>query len=67
MPGTVIADSSQLAKAMAKIASEVRDGLDHGHFEIAITCTVANTGIRDLVVKAGKSYRYRITKEELEA
>ena len=49
---------------MAKIDSEVRDGLKHGHFDIGITCIVGNSGIRELVVKAGKNYKFRISKEE---
>jgi hypothetical protein len=53
--------------AMAKIDAEVRDGLKHGHFEITITCSVGNRGVRELVVKAGKHHRFRITEEELEA
>lgn len=66
MEGTSI-DCGQLMKAMAKIDAEVRDGLKHGHFEITITCSVGNKGVRELVVKAGKNHRYRITEEELEA
>lgn len=60
-------DRGQLVKAMAKIDAEVRDGLKHGHFEITITCSVGNKGVRELVVKAGKNHRYRIAAEELEA
>ena len=66
MEGTTV-DRGQLVKAMAKIDAEVRDGLKHGHFEITITCRIANKGARELVVKAGKNHRYLITEEEASA
>jgi hypothetical protein len=60
-------DCAQLAKAMAKIDAEVREGLKHGHFEITVTCRIANKGTRELVVKAGKNHRYLIAEEEATA
>ena len=66
MQSPVSTDRGQLAKAMAKIEAEVREGLRHGHFEITIASTVGNEGVRELVVKAGKNHRFRIAKDELE-
>jgi hypothetical protein len=58
-------DGGQLDEALAKICAEARDGLRHGHFKLAVTCTLGNKGVRELVLEAGKTYRYRIAKEEL--
>lgn len=67
MQRTVTTDGGQLTRAMKKIEAEVREGLRHGHFEIEILSSVANEGTRDLVLKAGKNYRFRIPKDEAEA
>jgi|HubBroStandDraft_6_1064221.scaffolds.fasta_scaffold32949_5 hypothetical protein len=66
MEGTSV-DRGQLVTAMKKIDAEVRDGLKHGHFEITITCSVGNKGVRELVLKAGKNHRYRIAFEDLKS
>ena len=61
-----VADPGQLAKAMAKIEAEVRDGLRHGHFEFTIKCKVGNNGKRDLIIKAGKNHRFLIPEGEIQ-
>jgi hypothetical protein len=61
-----VADLGQLARAMARIEAEVRDGLRHGHFEFTIKCKVANSGKRDLVIKAGKNHRFLIGEDEVQ-
>ena len=58
------AQHGQLAKAMAKLEAELRDGLKHGFFDVTIACRMLNKGDRELVIKAGKIYRYTITEEE---
>jgi len=60
-----IPDASALAKAMAKIEAEVREGLTHGHFDFSISCKIANSGRRELLVKAGKNHRFLIPESEL--
>jgi hypothetical protein len=67
MEQTLSPGNGQLAKAMEKIEAVVRDGLKHGHFKTEIECTLAGKRVRELVVKAGNSYQYRITEEELDA
>lgn len=54
-----------LARAIAKIEAEVRDGVTHGHFDLTVSCKIANNGKRELVVKAGKNHKYLIPEEEL--
>jgi hypothetical protein len=58
-------ETSAVAKAVAKIEAEVRDGLNHGHFDLGISCRITNSGKRELVVKAGKNYRFLIPENEL--
>jgi len=57
--------TAAIDKAIAKIESEVRDGVRHGHFDLTISCTVRNSGKRELVVKAGKNHMYVIPEDEL--
>jgi len=66
MQPALVSYRGQLAKAMARIEAEVLEGLQHGHFEISISCSITNCKVRDLVVKAGKNHRYRIAEDELE-
>lgn len=58
-------EAGTLAKAIAKIEAEVREGVSHGHFDMAISCKVANSGKRELLVKAGKNHKYLIPEDEL--
>jgi hypothetical protein len=61
-----ISNSGTLTKAIVKIEAEVRDGVTHGHFDLAISCKIGNGGKRELVVKAGKNHRFLIPEEELQ-
>jgi len=58
-------ETSALARAMAKIEAEVREGVSHGHFDLAISCKISNSGKRELLVKAGKNHRFLIPESEL--
>jgi len=58
-------EAGTLAKAIAKIEAEVREGVSHGHFDMAISCKVGNSGKRELLVKAGKNHKYLIPEDEL--
>lgn len=58
-------EAGMLAKAIAKIEDEVREGVSHGHFDLAITCKISNSGKRELLVKAGKNHKYLIPEDEL--
>lgn len=60
-----ISETDVLAKAIAKIDTEVREGVSHGHFDLAISCKIGNGGKRELLVKAGKNYKYLIPEDEL--
>ncbi len=59
------ADGSQLDKAIAKVISELREGLKHGFFEYRLRGEIINGHKRQLVVEAGKKYKFTILEEEL--
>jgi hypothetical protein len=54
-----------LLRAMRKLQSEVQEGLAHGFFELSVSCEVIKAGKRRLTIKAGKSYQFVISEEEL--
>ncbi len=58
--------TSQLDKAMVKLMSEVREGLRHGFFDYRLRCEIVNGRKRQLVVEAGKKYKFTIPEEEIE-
>jgi len=51
---------------MEFLSREVRDGLRHGFFELAVTCEIMKGGKRGLTIKAGKNHRFTIPDEEIE-
>ena len=58
-------EQGQLSEAMEAISKAVMDGLKHGYFEYGLTCEIKNNDKRQLTLKAGKTTRYHIKKEEL--
>ena len=59
-------ESSELMRALSRINQEIREGLEHGFFEVTIRGEVVNDGKRRLIVTAGKSHRFHIPLNELE-
>ena len=55
----------ELNEALEKLKLEVREGLRHGFFEYTISCEVVKGRKRRLTLKAGKSYQYVISEDEL--
>jgi hypothetical protein len=55
----------QLREALDRIGQIVVDGLRHGHFRCSISGGIGKNFRRDLVVEAGKSYKFTIPEEEL--
>lgn len=60
-----MAGNSQLDKAMAKLISELREGLRHGFFDYRLRCETVNGRKRQLVLEAGKKYKFTISEEEI--
>lgn len=51
-------------RALRRIVAEIVDGLRHGYFDFRVTCELIAQGRRQLVLHAGKSYRFVLTAEE---
>ena len=51
--------------ALSRLQEIVLDGLRHGFFECSVSCEVINEKKRRLEIRAGKSYRFTITEDEL--
>ncbi len=54
-----------MERALRRLESEVRAGLEHGFFDFSITCEVIKEGKRRLTIKAGKSYQFVIPQQEV--
>lgn len=52
--------------ALARIVSEIHDGLHHGYFEFTLSCEITGQGRRRLLLRAGKTYQFLIPAEECE-
>lgn len=58
--------NSQLDKAITKLLSELRTGLKHGFFEYRLRCETVNGRRRELILEAGKKYKFTIPEEEVD-
>ena len=59
------AKNGQFRDVLDTIEGLVVDGLKHGFFGFSIDCEVASGGKRQLVIRAGKSYKFTIPEDEL--
>lgn len=59
-------NKSVLNQAMDRLSREVIDGLQHGFFELTVSCEIVNGKKRGLTIKAGKNHRYTIPEDEIE-
>jgi hypothetical protein len=59
------AKSGQVREALDRLEGLVVDGLKHGFFDYSIACEVANSGKRQLVIRAGKSHKFTIPESEV--
>jgi hypothetical protein len=50
---------------LSKLNALVLDGLEHGYFEIVVSCETENRAQRRVLIKAGKSYRFAIPSDEI--
>ena len=51
-------------QALGRVLAEIHAGLQHGYFEYTISCEILGHERRELVLHAGKSYRFLIPKDE---
>ena len=57
--------ASQLDHALKLLVSVVKDGLEHGFFDYAVSGEIVNGRKRRLTIKAGKSHQFTIPEEEI--
>jgi hypothetical protein len=55
----------QYREAVNRLCQVVLDGLRHGYFRYAISGSMGKGNRRELVIEAGKSYKFTIPEEEL--
>ena len=55
----------QLREALDRLDRILLDGLCHGHFRCTIASVIGKNNRRDLVIEAGKSYKFTIPEEDL--
>jgi len=55
----------QLRSALDHIRKIIVDGICHGHFRATISSSIGNGNRRDLLIEAGKSYKFTIPESEL--
>lgn len=55
----------QFREAFDRLVQIVVDGLRHGHFRCTISSSIGKGNRRDVVVGAGKSYKFTIPEEDL--
>ena len=59
------AKSGQVREALDRLEGLVVEGLKHGFFDYSIACEIAKCGKRRLMIRAGKSYLFTITEDEM--
>ena len=59
------AKSGQFCEALDRLEGLVVEGLKHGFFDYSIACEIAPGGKRRLMIRAGKSYMFTITGDEM--
>jgi predicted hotdog family 3-hydroxylacyl-ACP dehydratase len=57
--------SGQFAEVLRHIEQVLTEGLRHGFFECSIAGETTNGGKRQVVVRAGKSHKFNLSKDEI--
>jgi hypothetical protein len=52
-----------LANILEKLSILVKSGVAHGHFEMMLLADDAKAGWTEVIIKAGKKYRFLVPKE----
>jgi hypothetical protein len=55
---------ASLDRALRRLVAEIMEGLRHGYFDFSIGCQVVGQERRQLILRAGKSHRFLISKGE---
>lgn len=60
-------ETSECGRALQKLTQLIFDGLQHGFFDCTVNIETIDKKKRCLLIKAGRSYKFIIPQEELEA
>ncbi len=60
-------NGNELEQAFRRLNQEVRDGLQHGFFQITVRCELGTGRRRELTLEAGKNYRFVIDADLLDS
>jgi hypothetical protein len=58
-------DHNQLEPAIERVVAELREGLRHGFFEYRLIGEIVSGRKRQLILEAGKKYRFTTPEEDL--
>jgi len=58
-------ETCEIVRALMRLQSEMREGLEHGFFEMSVSCEIIKDEKRRLTIRAGKSYQFVIPAQEL--
>ncbi len=59
-------DKTQLEQAKECLIRVIDEGLQHGYFDLAVTCETVNGKKRRMTIKAGKNHLFTIPEEEID-
>jgi hypothetical protein len=65
MDNSVHAVKHEVQRALRKLESEVREGLEHGFFDLSVSCEVIAGGKRRLTIRSGKSHQFIIPQPDV--
>ena len=57
--------SRDVNEILDRIEKELIAGLQHGHSDLAVSCAIGNKGQREVVVKAGRSYKFVVPADKI--
>ena len=57
--------SQNVNEILARLEKELIKGLQHGHSDLAVSCAIGNKGQREVVVKAGRSYKFIVPMDKV--
>jgi hypothetical protein len=61
-----VTQSTTVDRALARVMSEIHEGLRHGYFEYTLTCEMIGGQRRRLQLRAGKNYQFNLPADECE-
>ena len=57
--------ASEFDRVMDEVRMILRDGIDHGFFSATISVQTVRAGRREVLISAGKSYKFSINDDDL--